>query len=586
MKELLDDLNGLNELIYLADPETYELLFVNDRGLVSFGYHHRSEILGKKCYQILQGLNSPCSFCTNSSLSQGTFMEWEFTNPLTKCHYLLKDTLVQYEGRLVRMEIALDVTRTVKERLLLENALDNERFILECIKMLHSDIDLGIAITNTLKLMGESLKSDRTYIFEFSDGMMDNTYEWCDSGIVPEINELKGLPIKEINRWLSIFAQNKSVIIEDLEVLKDTDPAEYHRLNDQHIHSLITVPLISGGQITGFFGVDNPPPERLNNISDILKILAYFFRSLLASRQLHERMKFLSFSDSLTGARNRNAYIRDISAAESSPIHHYGVVFVDVNGLKHTNDHYGHFAGDELLIRVYNRIISVFHQFPIYRTGGDEFVLLCDRIEENPFLQKAQQLKDLFVSDSKSSAAIGAAWTPYTDNFQRLVNQAESRMYEDKKRYYDSNHNIIQKLYPEPVQAETDLSDNGQDQLKIRGICEDILYLCCCRKDMDAAMAYTASSFVFIDERCSQLYDRSDTAAFLGQQVQLYQEASIYNVSLDIRRLSHDTWLCCDRSTLVCKADERCRMISLMNSLLFQKQGDTFRCLSIHSSFH
>lgn len=94
LKQLSEDLrapmNEISELIYVSDPETYELLFVNETGRKTFGITSLSE---KKCYQALQGLDAPCPFCPTPLLVPGETHTWEFTNPLTNRHYLLKDRL-------------------------------------------------------------------------------------------------------------------------------------------------------------------------------------------------------------------------------------------------------------------------------------------------------------------------------------------------------------------------------------------------------------------------------------------------------------------------------------------------------------
>ena len=58
-------LNEISELVYVSDPETYELLFVNQTGCQTL---HLENYKHKKCYEVLQGKTSPCEFCTNDRL--------------------------------------------------------------------------------------------------------------------------------------------------------------------------------------------------------------------------------------------------------------------------------------------------------------------------------------------------------------------------------------------------------------------------------------------------------------------------------------------------------------------------------------
>jgi two-component system NtrC family sensor kinase len=105
-------LDGINALIYVADLETHELLFVNKYGRDIWG-----EIAGKICWETLQeGQGGPCAFCTNDRLltadgaPTGVYA-WEFQNTITGCWYDCRDQAIRWsDGRLVRMEIATDIT--------------------------------------------------------------------------------------------------------------------------------------------------------------------------------------------------------------------------------------------------------------------------------------------------------------------------------------------------------------------------------------------------------------------------------------------------------------------------------------------
>lgn len=114
-------LNSLDALIYVSDMQTNELLFVNEYGRRIWG-----EIKGQKCYQYLQhGQNERCAFCPNDRLvdAEGKptgVLVWEFQNTLTKRWYQCRDQAIPWvDGRLVRLEIAVDITdrKHVEEQL-------------------------------------------------------------------------------------------------------------------------------------------------------------------------------------------------------------------------------------------------------------------------------------------------------------------------------------------------------------------------------------------------------------------------------------------------------------------------------------
>ena len=105
-------LDSLDALVYVADMDTYELLYVNKYGRDIWG-----EIQGETCWKSLQeGQDGPCSFCDNDRLLDksgnptGVYV-WEFQNTVDKHWYQCRDQAITWvDGRLVRMEIATDIT--------------------------------------------------------------------------------------------------------------------------------------------------------------------------------------------------------------------------------------------------------------------------------------------------------------------------------------------------------------------------------------------------------------------------------------------------------------------------------------------
>lgn len=75
---LIADYSGA--ICYVSDAETYELLYLSKGGCVACGIKDRKDFQGQKCHKILQGLDKPCHFCTNSKLTEGVEYRWEHFN--------------------------------------------------------------------------------------------------------------------------------------------------------------------------------------------------------------------------------------------------------------------------------------------------------------------------------------------------------------------------------------------------------------------------------------------------------------------------------------------------------------------------
>ncbi|MDE7247556.1 MAG: diguanylate cyclase [Lachnospiraceae bacterium] len=111
MSKIWEFFDTLDEIVYVSDINSHELIYMNQKALRTYGFHSLDEITGKKCYEVLQNCSSPCSMCNNHKLKRGYFMEWWYSNPLLERQLMLKDTLVVEDGKEYRMELAIDSDR-------------------------------------------------------------------------------------------------------------------------------------------------------------------------------------------------------------------------------------------------------------------------------------------------------------------------------------------------------------------------------------------------------------------------------------------------------------------------------------------
>jgi len=99
--------DSIDEPVYVADMETYEILYANNAVREEFGF-----VVGQKCYSVFQGNDYPCDFCTNDCLDQiGDKHMWVFKNQVNGRWYKCIDRAIRWpENKMVRLELAIDIT--------------------------------------------------------------------------------------------------------------------------------------------------------------------------------------------------------------------------------------------------------------------------------------------------------------------------------------------------------------------------------------------------------------------------------------------------------------------------------------------
>lgn len=150
-------------------------------------------------------------------------------------------------------------------------------------------------------------------------------------------------------------------------------------------------------------------------------------------------MRKIGFTDAMTGALNRNAFIRDTMFGNSMGLLTAGCFFIDINGLKKTNDTYGHEVGDKLILQIYGIICEVVGKYPVYRLGGDEFVVLCQNISGSDMKELKGKLKEELGGKNGCSAAVGQSFLENPGDLSLLMEDADREMYKDKEVYYKRN---------------------------------------------------------------------------------------------------------------------------------------------------
>jgi len=201
-------------------------------------------------------------------------------------------------------------------------------------------------------------------------------------------------------------------------------------------------------------------------------------RNIDKRKEFEKEIVYLSFHDQLTGLYNRRFYeveSKRLNTARNLPI---SLVMADVNGLKLTNDAFGHLAGDRLLLQFAEILKNEFRDDDIIsRVGGDEFIILLPKTD----YRSAQKIVDRVIEainhsvpeTIRLSAAFGIATSEeVVDSFNEFYKKAEDAMYsqkislgEDYKK--ETLHLITESLYKK-------FPDQQRHSEKVKVLCERI----------------------------------------------------------------------------------------------------------------
>ena len=325
----------------------------------------------------------------------------------------------------------LAVSERTKEQI--RQRLEIATMLNSCVGKLNSDTDIDVGINTLLATVNDYFQADRTYVFEIDPDrdVLINTFESiCGQEVSAQMDNLQEVPVSVIKVWMQNFRQGRSYYMSDLE--QERGQPSYEMLKAQQVWRLLAVPLMKGGAVVGFLGVDNPRAHY--DDATLLASIQFFVTNSLDRKKQQAYLEKLSYRDMLTGLYNRNRYIERLEAYKQVQDQQIGAIYIDLNGLKKVNDEQGHRAGDELIVRAAGTIAGIFAE-DAYRVGGDEFVVILLDVSREEFARKTEQLRRQ-MQENSVDASIGGVWQASTENLEDLLRRADENMYREKKRYY------------------------------------------------------------------------------------------------------------------------------------------------------
>ncbi len=301
-------------------------------------------------------------------------------------------------GRKLRISIAIDVTLRNK----LENELLHERNLLETTLVSVADGVITTDRTGSIVLMNKAA--------EILTG-----WTW---------KEAESKPVNEV---FHIVDEKTEAPVNDIvtEILKTG------KINEVGNHILLLSKEGTKRPVE-----KSAAPIKLDN-GEIAGVVIVF-RDISVQLQKEKEIEFLSYHDQLTGLYNRRFYEEEMNRLDTERNYPIALIMADANGLKLTNDAFGHIEGDQLLVRLAQTLRKECRSDDIVaRIGGDEFIILLPRTSE----EKAKLLIDRInksIAEQKPSqiplsVSLGmAVKTDEAESLNIVFKRAEDEMYRNK----------------------------------------------------------------------------------------------------------------------------------------------------------
>ena len=260
--------------------------------------------------------------------------------------------------------------------------------------------------------MNEIMEKQHRYLIYVALAFFGLTILVCFLGIVV-VNRVIVRPINKLSQAAAQYKNNRNVF------------SELHMSRGDEIGDLADSMTLMEDEINGY-------------ISNLEKTT----NDLISAREHAEQMDRAANIDALTKVRNKRAFDVETNRLDGSTP--YGILMVDMNGLKFINDTYGHEKGDIGINTVCQTVCQIFKHSPVYRVGGDEFVVVLEGISYAERDALVQSLADAFrrITDDDSrqpwervmAAAGYAVYDPETDSgVDSVLKRADAAMYENKR---------------------------------------------------------------------------------------------------------------------------------------------------------
>ena len=287
---------------------------------------------------------------------------------------------------------------------------------------------LAEIMKDVLSTVRDYYDSEYAYYIEKDQGDIETIYEWCAENVEWQRDRLKLLPEENQPRWMKT---------EITDTTSDSYSV-FKQFSDDTTAILAVVGVHRGGCTI-----------------DFMRALLPYIPQAIVLQKMQKQQEYLSYHDDLTGLLNRNSLVDYLDNVKERKLKSLGALSIDINGLKNFNKEFGRDYGDEVVIRVGEVLQEYFHSGEVYRLTGDQYLVLVENTTYEDFTKQIYASHTKLDNISLGLVSMGYAWEKVDIDVEKLVNNAEVMMREEKKKYYKN----LKKGHHEPIIKQDLLED-------------------------------------------------------------------------------------------------------------------------------
>ncbi len=336
--------NRVAQALQIITEQSPSMIFINKRGRIVFVNRRCTQVMG---YSRQEFYAPDFDFMTliapeSADRVRSNFAKHEQGQEIAPYEYFLitkkgakiaaiiTTKLIRYQGAAAILGIITDITERKRTEEELQYRLQFQHLITQIssqfINLHPAQID--DEIDHTLQQIGQFADADRSYVFQFSDEQksVSCTHEWCADQVEPALERIQNASVDSFPWVLEQFLNGNMVSIPRVSELPPEAATEKQEFEQQGIQSILAVPMVFGGNVKGFIGLDSVREEKMwaEDTNSLLKIVGQVFANALENKKTRQalqeseerlRIVFETFPDPVTIIEAEDGRCVDVNSA-------------------------------------------------------------------------------------------------------------------------------------------------------------------------------------------------------------------------------------------------------------------------------